>query len=51
MTRNELEEYRKLEYKALEFATNKNNDPMTLEIKFPKKHLLKVLKFLQHLNE
>lgn len=51
MNKKELEQYRKLEDKALEFARNNDNELMSLEIKFPKKCLLRVLKFLEHLDD
>lgn len=50
MDKKVLEEYRKLEDIALEFAKNKNNESMTMEITFSKKHLLKVMRFLENLE-
>lgn len=50
MDKKELEEFRKLEDIALEFVKEENNELMTMEIKIPKKHLLKVIYFLRSLN-
>lgn len=50
MNKNELERFKKLEDIAMKFANESNEEFMTMEIKFPKKHLLKVIHFLRSLN-
>lgn len=47
MNEKELED---LENIAIKFEREKNNELMTMEIKFPKKHLLNVINFFRNLN-